>query len=216
MPSTGLRLPLPVANTPRAKLERTITCYVANAFRPFERGALPCTGDVLEISDGDLAEPWAAGLATAATGGFTALRGYWDAHSNESRHVRGQDLPDTTSGLPDFTTWPRHIVKKSAVKRLTRVIYRGPGTSVAVTLATDQGDLGAPVVDTEVAVDRRDGSGDADFYVYGADGRLTTKAPFPAGDKASPTICVSCHYRPELGRVVRRGPSLGAVFRVEQ
>ena len=216
-----IQLPLPAPTSPHAALERTLSCYVANAFRPYALGALPCTGDSLEINPGDLAPPWSDGLDAAAAGGFTALRAYWQAHSNESRAVRGQALPGHVSDLPDFTAWPRRVIAKSAVKRQTRVIYRSPdgvvpGTSVAVTLATDTGDLSAPVVDTELAVDRRDGSGDADFYVYDAAGALVDRAPFPSGDKPSPSICVSCHYRAATGRVPRQGPSLGAVLGVEE
>jgi hypothetical protein len=98
-----------------------------------------------------------------------------------------------------FETWDKEIIEFSAIKRKTRVIYRSPvgfafGMSVAVTLDTESAILTAPVRETEIAIDRDDGSGNADFYVYDKDGHLSTVSNFPAGERPAPSFCLGCHH----------------------
>ena len=51
-------------------------------------------------------------------------------------------------------------------------------------------------------LEREGGSEDYDFYVYGADGKLTTQSTFLGGTGAdvpapAPHVCMGCHYDKE-------------------
>lgn len=101
--------------------------------------------------------------------------------------------------ITHYETWPRHIVKRSAVKQKTRVVYRSPADfpheiSVSETRDTIEGDLNAQKLETEIAIRRHGEDRTYEFYAYNRQGDLVDYSEFPAGERPSPTICVSCHY----------------------
>ncbi len=144
---------------------------------------------------------------------LSALREWWGVWSYALREqtlnnqVIATDL-HTFQKMTSFAEWPRDVVLTSHVKGKTRVIYRSPesfsrGISVAQTLDTVSDDLTAKVLETEVAIDRADNSGNTDFYSYDVNGRLATTSHFPAGEKPVPGICLGCHHAPESGLFTR-------------
>lgn len=136
------------------------------------------------------------------------LRVFWQEHYLAGRAARGdlERVPatlDAFAAVFPYKTWPQRVIELSAVKRRTRVVYASDSVSVAETLETDAGDLGAPVRETEVTTERRDGSGNWDFYAYDRLGQLEPESTFPAGPRPSPTICAACHYDSEAGLFIR-------------
>ena len=108
------------------------------------------------------------------------------------RDVRG--LVAATS----FDRWSSRMVNFSAVKRKSRRIFRSPTevvppVSVSQTLDSEVGDPSAAILETEVAIKRRDGL-DWDFYSYNRAGELVNYSTFPSGEGPSPRMCLSCHY----------------------
>jgi formate-dependent nitrite reductase cytochrome c552 subunit len=67
------------------------------------------------------------------------------------------------------------------------------------------GDLNASILETEVVLQRADGSGHHDFFVYDIDGNLANSAKFPAGERPAPSTCMSCHYSGKSGKFERVG-----------
>ena len=111
--------------------------------------------------------------------------------------------------LHEYKNWPREVIKKSRVKSKTRVIYRSPGDSHAISISETRdsvtGDLESKVIETEVVIERSDHSGNFDFFAYDADGQLSPTAWFPSGEKTLPGICMSCHHSPTSGTFKRSG-----------
>ena len=98
----------------------------------------------------------------------------------------------------NFTTWSNRTVPFSHIKRKSRRVFRSPAdffptTSVSQTLDSETGDQNAVVLETEVAVKRAASDG-WDFYAYNKEGVLSEYSTFPSGQRASPNICINCHY----------------------
>ncbi len=130
-------------------------------------------------------------------GEVSELRFFWQAHYLDLRDER---LPDELAAFAaryPYTSWEARRVERSAVKGLPRVLYANAEVSVAETL-----DAGS-VRETEVAVARRDGSGNFDFYVYDARGKIAVESTFPIGPRPAPTMCAACHFDPESGKFTR-------------
>ncbi len=133
----------------------------------------------------------------------------------ESLSVRGQEpwAPASLSQLlteTRYLTWPYRIVEVSAIKQKSRRIFRSPPgflpiISVSETLDSTTGDEGASVLETEVAIKRRD-SEDWDFYSYDHGGVRVPWGIFPAGRRPAPQICMNCHYDSATGAVERFFP----------
>jgi len=122
----------------------------------------------------------------------------------ETRHLRHSEfmIPDR---LEDFITqtrfdaWSGQVVPRSRVKGLTRAIYHSPQSfpveiSVAVTHESERGDLNTPIRETEVIIRRSKDSNNWDFYAYDKEGQLQPHSEFRAGPRASPSVCMACHY----------------------
>lgn len=108
-------------------------------------------------------------------------------------------IPDTTQDLLKLSTqWKKTVIDKSEVKGLTRVLYSAPDISIAQTLETEDGDLAAPIRETEV-IAKREHSPNWDFYVYDSDGKIALRSTFRSArgkdiDSPVPTTCMACHY----------------------
>jgi hypothetical protein len=205
---TSISIHHPSADSPLNIWSRTFTCYVADGIT--DRHQETClSSSQINIDAGHL--PVSASLQLQETiepdsgmANMNRLRDWWDTWAygllmtrRQSRLIKN-DLEAFKRDVP-FKSWDREVVEFSAVKRKTRVIYRSPvgfafGISVAETLETESADVNAPVRETEVAIDRDDGSGNADFYAYNKDGRLSTTSTFPAGERTAPAVCLSCHH----------------------
>jgi hypothetical protein len=145
------------------------------------------------------------------------LRNWWNTWSYALRNKRGHDglITDQISEFAartGYKDWTKEVVAFSWVKHKTRVIYRSPSDkayfiSVSETRDSETGDVTAPLIETEIAVERSDGSGNVDFYSYNADGQLSTTAIFPAGERPVPGVCLSCHYSSTSGKFERSGNS---------
>lgn len=156
-------------------------------------------------------------LPTATTSvTYTDLRDYYQSNQLKTIAVRKHE-PYIKATLAEFTaetnfhSWNRSIVKISGIKRKTRVIYRSPADfpqqiSVSETLDTDDGDLNATKLETEIAMRRVGGERTFEFYTYDKHGVLAESSEFPAGERPSPTVCVACHYNPALRTISRFMP----------
>jgi hypothetical protein len=132
------------------------------------------------------------------------VRSHFETAFPRTIAARGQEpwirsTRDEMGAATGYESWQRTIVPFSAIKRKTRVIYRSPvgfepAISVSETHDSTSGDASAARLETEVAVARRDGSGDWDFYAYDLAGRLSDHSFFPAGERPSPQVCITCHY----------------------
>ncbi len=143
------------------------------------------------------------------------LLDWWDNVQMDTRSVRvqSQNIPDSVAELAlnsNYRAWEKIVLPVSMVKRKTRVIYRSPAnhlpaTSIAETYESDTGDLTSPVRETEVAIERLDGSGNADFYSYDHLGRLSKTSMFPAGERPAPSVCMGCHFNRSTRTFARDG-----------
>jgi hypothetical protein len=159
---------------------------------------VPCEGQAP-----DLMTELAGTLAYDGTLDPRKLREIFEArylNTIENRGQAGAIKPTVAEfkAVTRFEEWDQTIVEVSMVKRMTRRIFRSPEgflpvISVAQTLETQTGDPAAPVRETEVGV-KREGSEDWDFYAYDSAGKLSETSTFPAGERPSPRICISCHY----------------------
>lgn len=117
-----------------------------------------------------------------------------------------------------FRDWPVELVTDGLAKRLPRRIYRSPlralRMSVAQTLLPD-----GRVRETEVAIARARAPGAADFYAYGADGRLASSADFGTVAQPvhlpAPEICLRCHFD-SLTRTFSLRPPFAAPLQLAQ
>ena len=147
------------------------------------------------------------------------IRGIWQRWYGRSRTLRGDAdlIPESLAAFAtasNYRAWPVRIIATSAIKGLPRRIFRSPAgysptMSVAETLNAD----GGGVRETEIAVERRGGRGDYDFYVYGGDGARADESEFPSGLRAAPLICAACHYDRAAGVIGRLGRG-GAAVRI--
>ncbi len=209
---------IPAGTSPRDKYFRDLACYVfdgiSGAYDKACRSELSGTLDTSQIppaaadSLDSLFKPVQSGTELAD------LRSWWNQWSSPLRSLRGQDTLIPTSltdfeRLHQYKNWPREIVIKSRVKSRTRVIYRSPGTSQAISISETRdsvtGDLDSKVIETEVVIERLDQSGNFDFFAYDATGQLSSTAWFPSGEKTLPGICLSCHHSPRSGTFKRSG-----------
>jgi hypothetical protein len=147
---------------------------------------------------------------------YDDLRSYYQTNHLKTVSVRKHD-PYIKATLAEFTAitnfqnWTRIVVNRSGIKRKTRVIYRSPvdfpqQISVSETLDTDDGNLSATKLETEIAMRRVGGERTFEFYTYDRHGNLAESSEFPAGERPSPTVCVACHYNPNLRTVSRFMP----------
>ena len=190
---------------------RNMTCYLldlaSNNFNPKclvdSYGSLPTRGLPLLAIE----ELRAAKVDGTDVFNLRKLREWSNTWSYGLRNRRMQ-LAIITDRLSDFRkitgykSWPQEIIVVSSAKQKTRVIYRSPwahpfGLSVAETYESMTGDLTQPIIDTEIAMDRIDGSGNADFYSYNSAGQLSTTSLFPGGARQVPGFCMGCHYSAE-------------------
>ncbi len=118
---------------------------------------------------------------------------------------------DEFKASTDFKTWTNRMIARSSVKGKTRRIYRSPvghspAISVSETLDCDNGNPNAAILETEVAIALTRNPEDWDFYAYNRAGVLVNYSTFPAGVRAAPDMCISCHYSSTQGTVSRFFP----------
>jgi hypothetical protein len=209
---------LPAGTSPRDRYFRDLACYVfdgiSGAYNKNCRTELSGVLDMSQIppaaaeSLDRLFKPVQSGTE------LVDLRSWWNQWSSPLRSLRGQETLIPTSledfeRLHEYKNWPREVIKKSRVKSKTRVIYRSPGDSHAISISETRdsvtGDLESKVIETEVVIERSDHSGNFDFFAYDADGQLSPTAWFPSGEKTLPGICMSCHHSPTSGTFKRSG-----------
>jgi hypothetical protein len=142
------------------------------------------------------------------------------AHNAARNHARSATrLPASADELwtsMGVSAWPKVVIAESRVKGQTRILHCGPGISIARTHASTTGDETAAVRETEIIIEREDGSGRWDFYVYGADGALATESEFrnSGGHTTTgraPVVCASCHYGPETRTFQNRPLTWGSI-----
>jgi hypothetical protein len=194
-----------------------LLCHIAGGLGQPSTSTETCLASgTATIDDRALPAPLAADLAALAARQDIdpqELLDWWDrAHlsSLDQRHQNPPIAPTLAEFVAHtgFQSWPQTVIRVSVVKRLTRVLYRSPegvdpAISVAQTLETQTGDTTAPVRETEVAIERGDGSGNADFYAYNAEGRLSPTSQFPSGLRPLPSACLACHFH-RSGRLFQR------------
>jgi hypothetical protein len=207
----------PQGQSARDHFLRTLTCYLSdrvsgkfdhlcpiNSDGSFDTRSLPPTAKE---------QLQAALVPDTKVFDLERLRSWANTWSYGLRGLRPQ-IETITDNLADFKrmsnfkSWPRRVVIRSVPKQKTRVIYRSLetsniGVSVAETYDSTTGDLNAPLLETEVAVDRADGSANADFYSYNSAGQLSTTSKFPVGIRQVPGFCFGCHYSAATNTISR-------------
>jgi hypothetical protein len=209
---------LPQGSTARAIYTRSVACYVFDAIEgTYHPGCAANLGGTINITK--LPPAILDSLKDLTSDGaneisLDVIRPWWNTWAYQLRDIHGRNglIPETLSDflrLTNFKSWPKVIVKKSHVKNKTRVIYRSKSPlqnlSVSETLESTTGDLEALVLETEVVLERKDGSGNHDFFVYDIHGNLANNAHFPAGHRPAPSTCMSCHYSKKSGKFERIG-----------
>lgn len=206
----------PGGDGPRARYVRALTCYVIEGIHG--RIDPSCqNGAIGSIDTSGLPDALSEGLLATIkpeTGELDppSLRDWWSTWSYALRQRRGHAV--IVDSLQDFKTstgfrnWDFEIIPLSQAKQKTRVIYRSPSTmtpgmSVSETYDSQVGDLTAKILETEIIIDRRDGSPNADFYVYNENGQLATTSHFPVGERPAPLFCLGCHYKSDHGSFER-------------
>lgn len=100
--------------------------------------------------------------------------------------------PDTTG------KWFRKIVPLSIAKGVERLLYRPQASHPLFGIGKPKITIATTATETEIALLREDGSGDWDYYGYGADGKLSPVAIFKTNhgmnEANSPHACMACHY----------------------
>ena len=209
---------LPEGNSPRETFTRHFSCYLVDGVSGlhdpdcvFKRNLSINTSHLPELATESLKLSTHAGSILID---IRKIRSWWNTWSLPLRAQRGQlvIVPNDLSEFErntQFKTWNKQVINRSHVKNKTRVIYRSnslsPDLSVSQTLDTEIGDLNARILETEISVERNDGSGNYDYYAYNEHGQLSTTAQFPAGERTVPGVCVSCHYSASTGRFGRAG-----------
>ncbi|MEI6398624.1 MAG: hypothetical protein WCO71_07635 [Pseudomonadota bacterium] len=210
----------PDGHSGREKLTRVMTCYIADGVTgTHDDRCLKKSDGVINVSK--IPESAQEELQESFTTGtrlfdLRAIRSWLNTWSYPTRSIRHQDLLITNdlAGFrqsTNFRQWPKEIIERSAIKQKTRVIYRSPegfspATSVAECYDSETGDVTAALLETEIAIERLDGSGNADYYSYNPDGQLSSTSRFPAGERPVPDMCLSCHYNASQGIFGRKGP----------
>jgi len=210
----------PDGHTGRDKLTRVVTCYIADAVTGTHddrcvnksEGVINVT-KIPESAQEELQESFTTGTRLFDLG---AIRSWLNTWSYPTRSIRHQDqlITNDLAGFrqaTNFRQWPKEVIERSAIKQKTRVIYRSPegyipAISVAEGYDSETGDMTTPLLDTEIAIERLDGSGNADYYSYNPDGQLSTTSRFPSGERPVPDMCLSCHYNASQGIFGRKGP----------
>lgn len=112
--------------------------------------------------------------------------------------------------IEDADSWQHEVIVHSKVKGTERRLSRGapPGEprckmSIARTMETRQGESRARVREIEVVLLKE--NGDADFFVYGPDGKFALTSQFQSGTGAQvhapvPQVCMSCHHDRQRGK----------------
>jgi hypothetical protein len=188
-----------------------LSYYILNGLSPDKSCRISGT---LEVTCAVLHVETCARLPTPTSSvTYEELREYYQTNHLKTVEVRKHETyikPTLTefSSATNFHTWERQVVNRSGVKRKTRVIFRSPADfpqqiSVSETLDTDDGNLNATKLETEIAVRRIGGERTFEFYTYDKNGDLAHFSEFPAGERPSPTVCVACHYNPGLRTVSR-------------
>lgn len=216
--SDSINYKLPDGETPRDEFTRAYSCYVFDALSgvhdPKCTESLVGSIETTNLSDPILKSFSDVTLDASADIDLNVIRHWWNAWTYQIRDLHGKRslIPDRLNEfhrLTHYKSWRRVVVARSHVKDRTRVIYRSSinsrGISVSETLNSKSGDLNAQVLETEVVVERADGSGNHDFYVYSLDGALVNTAMFPAGERPAPSTCMSCHYIKSSGKFSRVG-----------
>ena len=203
----------PGSDSIRDRYLRAMTCYVIDgvqgSFDPkcqLTSAGIINTKGLPESASEELRESFISGSNFFD---MARLRQWWNTWAYPSRERRSQSKIITNDleafkKNTGFKSWPSEVIAPSAVKNKTRVIYRSPATftpgiSVAETYDNMTGDLTSSVLETEIAIDRMDGSENADFYAYNHSGQLSTTSHFPAGERAVPGFCLGCHHAPARG-----------------
>lgn len=210
----------PTGTTARDQVLRALTCYLVDqAAGNMSLGCLTNSEGFFETKN--LPVSAIEGLIAAKVTGSNSfdlqkLRDWSNTWSYGLRNRRLQVaiITDSLSNLrtnTNYKSWPQEIITRSSAKQKTRVIYRSPwpqplALSVAETYDSTVGDLTAPILETEIAMDRTDGSGNADFYSYNSAGQLSTTSMFPGGLRQVPGICMGCHYSAETKTFRRDAP----------
>lgn len=207
----------PAGHSAFEKFSRSLSCYVSDALvgshEPLCRQSSRWQFNVAELPELGQEQLGATFTAGSGTIDVQKISNWWGTWSYALREkplqnqIIASDLETFTKNT-SFKTWATEVVAPSMIKRKTRVIYRSPehfarGISVAQTLDTEAPDLSAKVIETEVAIDRNDESGNSDFYSYDAAGRLATTSKFPSGEKPVPSFCLGCHFSPSSGTFTR-------------
>lgn len=104
----------------------------------------------------------------------------------------------------NFKDWEKEVVENSAVKGLTRILYRSPKSAPAsLSIAQTVESQGNRVRETEIILKRKDFE-QWDFYAYDEMGKPATTSLF-LGDNGKqirgpiPTTCHTCHHNPLEG-----------------
>ena len=105
----------------------------------------------------------------------TAGATFADVDVKAGYNRRGEKVKGVV-GLPDVNSDPASADQSDAASSSAR--------GVVVNSATTYAD----------AMDRSDGSGNADFYSYNSKGQLSTTSLFPSGPRQVPGFCMGCHY----------------------
>lgn len=186
-----------------------LLCYISTGLGTTSPSLNTCLSSSAAIIDNselpDAISQSLSQFATQANIRPQELLDWWDQVQPLTISMR-QQLPPIADTLAEFRAvtgyreWAREILTLSIIKRRTRVIYRSPATvlpriSVAETLNTQSGDITAAVRETEVAIERNDGSGSSDFYSYNELGQLSRLSEFPSGPRPVPSACLSCHFQ---------------------
>jgi len=206
-----------VSNSPsRAQTFTDLSFYILNGLSPDKSCRITASLEVTcSVLHSDVCRILPAQTSSLA---YQDLRDYYQSNHINTVSVRKHEsfikptLTEFTLAT-NYYTWTRHVVKRSNVKHKTRVIYRSPANfpqqiSVSETLDTADGDLTAIKLETEIAIRRHGGEHTFEFYTYDEHGDLSEFSEFPAGERPSPTVCVACHYNPNLRTVSRFLPSL--------
>jgi hypothetical protein len=210
----------PDGHSGREKLTRLVTCYIADGVTgTHDERCLTKSEGVINVTkiplsaQEKLQESFTTGTRQFDLG---AIRSWLSTWSYPTRSIRSQDqlITNDLAGFrqaTNFRQWPKEIIERSAIKQKTRVIYRSPegfspATSVAECYDSETGDITTPLLETEIAMERLDGSGNADYYSYDPEGQLSSTSRFPSGERPVPDMCLSCHYNASQAIFGRKGP----------
>lgn len=217
--SAEILFPLPQPQAAAYEYVSGLLCYIEGGLRLDAKSHEDCLASAeASMDDAPLSTDLRQALQELAVSPHVKpleILSWWDEAQlptivrRRQNSIISQELADFQA-LTKFVTWPRTILKLSMVKRLTRVIYRSPdgvvpAMSVAVTYDSQTGDLTAPVLETEIALERMDGSGNADFYAYDDAGHLSRMSTFPSGERPVPSSCMGCHFRKQSRTFPREG-----------